>query len=347
MPHASGNPLRDLLAAKSVLLADGAMGTSLFEAGLETGDSPELWNVDHPDRVAAIHRSFVAAGADILLTNTFGGTRYRLALHDAQDRVAELNRAGAAIAREVADAADRPVLVAGSMGPTGEIYQPVGPLAQEDGEDAFAEQAAALADGGADLLWIETISGVEELAAAVAGAAKAGLPIIATMTFDTNGRTMMGLTPEAAMAFRDQLAVRPAAFGANCGVGPAQLVDSIFSLGAAAGPDDILIAKGNCGVPEYRDGHIHYDGSPEIMADYACLARDAGARIIGGCCGTSAIHLRAVAEALATRQPGRKPDRAAVESRLGPIAVAPAESDAVDIARRQGEREGRRRRRRG
>src|SRR5690606_8794447 len=204
------------------------------------------------------------------------GNRFRLALHGAEARVAELNRAAARLAREVADAAGRPVLVAGSMGPTGEIFAPIGPLAPEAGAAAFAEQAAALADGGCDLLWIETISAAEELEAAVAGAARTGLPVVATMTFDTHGRTMMGLTTAAAMALRERLAVRPVAFGANCGIGPAQLVDSVLGLAAAAAPGDVIVAKGNCGVPRYQEGQIHYDGTPEIMAAYACLARDAG-----------------------------------------------------------------------
>ena len=319
------NPIEELLRDKAVLLADGAMGTSLFALGLETGASPELWNLDEPDRVCAVHRGFVEAGSDLILTNSFGGNRYRLALHGAEDRVGELNRAAAALARDVARAAGRPVLVAGSIGPTGEIFQPVGTLDRADGEAAFAEQAEALAAGGADLLWIETMSAADELAAAVAGAARTGLPIVTTMTFDTHGRTMMGLTPEAALALRESLPVRPVAFGANCGIGPAQLVDTLLALAAAAGPDDVLVAKGNCGVPHYADGHIHYDGTPTVMAEYACLARDAGARIIGGCCGTTAEHVRAMAEALRARPRGPAPDRATVERLLGPL-TAPLES---------------------
>ncbi|MEZ5825352.1 MAG: homocysteine S-methyltransferase family protein [Geminicoccaceae bacterium] len=157
-----------LIAERGVLLADGGMGTALFRRGLETGDCPELWNVDHPDRVADVHREFVEAGSDIILTNSFGGNAMRLKLHDAQDRVGELNRSAAQIARSVADTADRTVLVAGSMGPTGEILAPVGSLSIEDAADAFAEQARALAEGGVDLL-CETLSSQEELEAALAG----------------------------------------------------------------------------------------------------------------------------------------------------------------------------------
>jgi methionine synthase I (cobalamin-dependent) len=314
------DPLSRLPAAKPVVLADGAMGTSLFARGLETGGSPELWNVERPDQVRAVHQDFVAAGSDLLLTNSFGANRRRLALHGAEHRVGELNRAAARLAREAAGQAAHPVLVAGDIGPTGDIFAPVGALTLAEGEGVFAEQAQALAEGGVDLLWIETISSAEELAAAVAGAAPTGLPIVATMTFDTRGRTMMGLTCEAAMGLRAGLAVRPVAFGANCGVGPAQLVESVLGLMRAAGPDDVIVAKGNCGLPHYHDGEIRYDGTPEIMADYACLTRDAGARIIGGCCGTTPVHITAMAEALATRPAGPPPDVSLIERLLGPIA---------------------------
>jgi 5-methyltetrahydrofolate--homocysteine methyltransferase len=333
------DPLQELLDSKPVLITDGAMGTNLFTIGLETGAAPELWNVDQPERVRSVHRGFIEAGSDLVLTNSFGANRYRLMLHGAQDRVGELNRAAARLAREAADPVGRRALVAGSIGPTGEIFAPIGALSPADGEAAFAEQAETLAEGGCDLLWIETISAAEELTAAVAGAARTGLPIVATMTFDTHGRTMMGLTPEGAMRLRDRLAARPAAFGANCGIGPAQLIESVLGLARAALPGDVIVAKGNCGIPQYRDGHIHYDGTPQIMADYACLARDAGARIIGGCCGTTPAHVRAMVEALATRAAGPAPDRATIEQRLGPIAVQPVRADGPVR-----ERGGRRRR---
>lgn len=336
--------LHELLARKGYLVADGAMGTNLFDAGLMTGDAPEIWNLEHPDRIASIHRAMVEAGADIILTNTFGGNRYRIALHGAEGRVAELNVAGAGLARAVADSAGRQVIVAGSMGPTGEIYQPVGTLSLEEGRRAFAEQARALAEGGVDVLWIETMSGKEELEAAVAGATSTDLPVVATMTFDTNGRTMMGVTPGAAIEFAHQLGQRLAAFGSNCGIGPAALVHSVAGIGEAANSDDIIVAKGNCGIPEYRDGHIHYSGTPEIMADYATLARDAGARIIGGCCGTSPVHLRAIVEALRDYSPGPRPGRAEIEARLGPLSAG---TDAMERAAEAAGERRRSRRRRG
>ena len=333
------DPLTDLLARQPVVVADGAMGTSLFALGLETGASPELWNLEQPERVRAVHQSFVDAGSDLILTNSFGANRFRLGLHGAQAQVGLLNRAAASLARAVADGAGRPVLVAGSMGPTGEIFAPIGALDRQAGAAAFAEQAEALAEGGCDVLWIETISAVEELEAAVAGAALTGLPVVATMTFDTHGRTMMGVTTAAAMGLRARLAVRPVAFGANCGIGPAQLVESVLGLARAADAGDVIVAKGNCGVPQYHDGQIHYDGTPEIMAAYACLARDAGARVIGGCCGTTADHVRAMVEALASRPPGMPPERAAIEAVLGPMAAPPSGEPMPRVrrSRRRGE----------
>src|ERR1700722_19485904 len=177
--------LTPLLAQRPWLLADGATGSNLFDRGLQSGEAPELWNTEHPERIAQLHRAFVEAGADIILTNTFGGTRHRLKLHKAEGRVAELNEKAARIARTEADRSGRVVLVGGSIGPTGEILAPLGPLSFEAAREAFAEQAAALAGGGADLMWIETMSSVEETKAAIAGARSTGLPVVATLSFDT------------------------------------------------------------------------------------------------------------------------------------------------------------------
>ena len=174
-PPSPTNRLTRLLATRPWLLADGATGSNLFDVGLMSGDAPELWNTEHPDRIGDLHRSFVDAGADIILTNSFGGTAYRLKLHKAEGRVAELNVAAARLAREVADASGRDVAVAGSMGPTGEIMEPIGPLTFDLAKEAFAEQARSLAAGGVDVLWIETMSSREEVEAAVAGAATLGL----------------------------------------------------------------------------------------------------------------------------------------------------------------------------
>jgi methionine synthase I (cobalamin-dependent) len=307
-----------LLAERSWLLADGATGSNLFELGLQSGDAPELWNSDHPERVAQLQRAFVEAGADIILTNSFGGTRHRLKLHRAEDRVAELNEKAARIARAEADGADRVVLVAGSMGPTGEILEPLGPLSPDDARAAFAEQAVALARGGADLLWIETMSSIEETEAAIAGAQSTGLPVVATLSFDTNGRTMMGITPsELAGLHRGH---NLAACGSNCGTGPAELVACILNLATASDSSAVLVAKANCGIPQFVDGEIRFNGTPELMAQYACLALDSGARIIGGCCGTTPEHVRIMRRALESHVRGPKPDLATIESRLGAIS---------------------------
>jgi 5-methyltetrahydrofolate--homocysteine methyltransferase len=310
--------LAPLLAERPWLLADGATGSNLFERGLQSGDAPELWNADHPQRVADLQRAFIDAGADIILTNTFGGTRHRLKLHKAESRVGELNERAALIAHNEADRAGRVLLVGGSMGPTGEILEPLGPLSLAAARDAFAEQAAALECGGADVLWIETMSSVEETEAAIAGARATGLPVVATLSFDTNGRTMMGITPFdlAALHRRNHLD----ACGSNCGVGPSELIASIVNLASASDPSAILVAKANCGIPKFVDGAIQFNGTRELMAQYACLALDAGARIIGGCCGTTPDHLRVMRRALEDHVRGPMPDLATIEAKLGAIS---------------------------
>ena len=310
--------LRALLQQRRVLLADGATGTAYFDIGLTAGDPPELWNIDHPDRVRALHQGFVDAGSDIILTNTFGANRDRLKLHKLQDRSFELNSHGAEIARRVADAAGRPVVVAGSVGPLGELFEPLGALTGKTATDAFTVQAEGLKAGGADICWIETMSAVEELRAAAQGAINAGMPYIATASFDTAGKTMMGLDPADLAPIFDDLAEPPVAIGANCGVGAADLLVSLLTMSDAA-PDRIFIAKANAGVPKIHGEHIHYSGTPELMANYACLAANVGARIIGGCCGTSLKHLAAMRAALDAFEPGPRPDRAAIEAATGPL----------------------------
>ncbi|MGQ0485530.1 MAG: betaine--homocysteine S-methyltransferase [Hyphomicrobiales bacterium] len=326
----------EALNSRPWLLADGATGTNYFQMGLVSGDAPEMWNFEHPERVRALHRQFIEAGADIILTNSFGGNRHRLKLHNAQDRVREINIAAARIARAEADGAGRPVYVGGSIGPTGEIFEPVGTLTHEEGVAAFAEQALALAAGGVDVLWIETMSSEEELRAAVEGASQAGLPIVTTMSFDTNGRTMMGLTPKAFGALAASLATQPVAIGANCGVGASELIATVLGI-TAARPDAAVVAKGNCGIPQYVDGHIHYTGTPDLMADYARIALDAGARIIGGCCGTSPEHLAAMRQSLESYTKGERPTVELIEKRLGPVSELAKGIDtaAAGAARRE------------
>ena len=314
------NPFEQLLDEKDFLLADGATGTTFFGMGLQSGDAPELWNADFPERVASHYQAFVDAGSDLILTNSFGGTRYRLKLHQAQDRVAELSIAAAAILRDLVANCGRPVIVAGSIGPTGEILAPLGTLEPEDAIAAFGEQALALEQGGADVIWIETMSSQEEVELAVRGAQQTSLPIVFTMSFDTNGRTMMGVGAADMMSLHHRLGVH--ACGTNCGIGASEVVAAILNMQAsnpAAAQAPVLVAKANCGIPEFIDGEIHYNGTPEIMARYAVMARDAGARIVGGCCGTTPEHVAAMRHALDSTAPGPTPTIEDVERELGAV----------------------------
>ncbi|MEM6467609.1 MAG: betaine--homocysteine S-methyltransferase [Pseudomonadota bacterium] len=311
--------LEKLLAEKPVLLADGATGTNLFAMGLEAGEAPELWNIDAPEKVTALYLGSVEAGSDLFLTNSFGGTAARLKLHNAQDRVGELNRKAAEIARAVADAADREIVVAGSVGPTGELLEPVGNLTHEDAVTLFRDQAEALMEGGADVLWVETISAPEELFAAAEAIASVGAPWCCTMSFDTAGRTMMGVTSRQMVELVDQIPNKPLAFGANCGVGASDLLRTVQGF-SAAGPSLPIIAKGNAGIPKFVDGHVHYDGTPELMGDYAVMARDSGARIIGGCCGTTPAHLKVMRARLDASPKGPSPTFDEITTKMGPFS---------------------------
>ncbi|MEL7107457.1 MAG: betaine--homocysteine S-methyltransferase [Pseudomonadota bacterium] len=324
------NALTDLLAQRDWLLADGATGTNLFNMGLMSGDAPEFWNVDAPDKVRALHKGSVDAGSDLFLTNTFGGNAARLKLHDGQSRVHELNKAGAALGREIADASGRAVIVAGSVGPTGEIMEPMGALTHAIAVEMFHEQAEGLKAGGAHVLWVETISAKEEYKAAAEAARLAGMPWCGTMSFDTAGRTMMGFTSTDLAAMVEKLDHPPVAYGANCGVGASDLLRTVLGF-AAGGSVRPVIAKGNAGIPKYHDGHIHYDGTPELMADYAVLARASGATIIGGCCGTTPDHLVAMRAALETRDPGPRPSLDQISAALGGFS-SPSDGTGDDPA---------------
>ncbi|EAQ03457.1 methionine synthase I [Pseudooceanicola batsensis HTCC2597] len=334
--------LSKLLETRDWLMADGATGTNLFNMGLSSGDAPELWNVDQPEKIRTLYSYAVNAGSDIFLTNTFGGNASRLKLHDAQDRVRELNRIGAELGREVADASGRTVVVAGSVGPTGDIMAPMGSLTHELAVEMFHEQAEGLKEGGADILWLETISAPEEYKAAAEAFAMAGMPWCGTMSFDTAGRTMMGVTSEAMVSMVEKLPNPPLAYGANCGVGAADLLRTVLGF-AAQGVERPIIAKGNAGIPKYEDGHIHYDGTPELMADYAVMARDCGATVIGGCCGTMPEHLGKMREALETRPRGPRPTLDTIAATLGGFSSATdGTGDDADAPKRS--RGGRRRR---
>jgi 5-methyltetrahydrofolate--homocysteine methyltransferase len=291
------NPIAELLQTQPYLLLDGAMGTMLFDEGLASGAAPELWNVEHPERIRKVHRAYIEAGSHIVLTNSFGGTSYRLKLHNLQDQVYELNKAAAENARAEADAVEHTVLVGGSMGPSGELLIPMGSMSFEDCQAAFAEQARGLAAGGADVLWIETMSDLNEVKAAVLGARSVSdLPIAATMSFDTQVRTMMGVTPvQALQELKDMNLV---AIGANCGNGLAEIIGVIEAM-QAVDSETVLIAKSNAGIPKWVSNELSYDGTPEIMASYANMVNRLGAKLIGGCCGSNPEHIKAMAKALA------------------------------------------------
>ena len=288
--------LFDLLDRGDVVLGDGAMGTLLQTRGIEPGGAAELWNVDHADRIRAIHTEYAEAGARLVTTNTFGGTRARLALHGLQDRVRELNFAGARIAREVADQFDGWVL--GDVGPSGELIAPIGVMEPDEVKAMFAEQIAALAEGGADVILVETMSDLAEVEAAVGAAAEVApdLPVAATLTFDTHGHTMTGVSPERAPEALALLGAR--IVGGNCGNGPHE-IGPVMTQMAQRRPSGIhLIAQSNAGMPRLEGAEFHYDGTPEVMADYALRMRELGVGVIGACCGSTPAHVAAMRAAL-------------------------------------------------
>ena len=283
--------------SKGALASDGAMGTILQERGLDDGGAPELWNVEKPTEIEAVLESYATAGARFLTTNTFGGTRGRLAMHALETRVEELNRAGAEIARRVADRHSG-VFVMGDIGPTGDLMEPMGTLTLESAKEIFSEQIRGLVAGGVDAILIETMSDLQEVEAAVNAATGVapGLPIIATMSFDTNLRTMMGVKPAQAVLRLASLGVR--IIGANCGRG----IDEMRTIAKemiAAKPDGVfIITQSNAGMPVLVGDTFVYKGTPEEMGAFASEMQDLGVSIVGSCCGSTPAHTAAIANAL-------------------------------------------------
>ncbi len=286
------------LARRGAVVVDGGMGTLLQDLGLDDGGSGELWNVERPDDIRGAHRSYAEAGAKILTTNTFGGTRPRLDMHGLGDRVHELNEAAARLAREVADEHDG-VLVAGDLGPTGELLAPLGTMDAAEAQAIFEEQLSGLRDGGIDLVLIETMSDLGEVEAAVAAARAVvpDLPIIATLSFDTNLHSMMGVRPSAAVAALSALGVD--AVGANCGRGPGEMAQIAAELAAARPEGLLLVAQSNAGLPQVVGDHFEYDATPADMADHAADLRALGIDLIGACCGSTPEHTAAISKVLA------------------------------------------------
>lgn len=282
------------LKSGPVIVADGAMGTMLQAAGLPAGTSPEAWLLDNPDAVMDVHRAYVEAGAELILTCTFGGNSMRLKRSGLAERVAEVNHRAVEIARR---AADGQAYVAGDIGPLGELLAPLGKLTYEEAVAIFAEQAQALVEAGVDVLYIETMADLNEARAAVEGARRAdeSIPVTVTLSFDTRGRTNMGVRPE--QAAETLLTLGVAAVGANCGHSLEMTLEALEKMHACA-PQAALIAKPNAGLPRMVGRQEVYDATPEAMADYALKYVAAGARIVGGCCGSTPEHIRAIARAL-------------------------------------------------
>jgi 5-methyltetrahydrofolate--homocysteine methyltransferase len=290
--------LVDAIRDGRVRVGDGAMGTMLQEAGLDDGGAPELWNVEKPEVIAGILEQYASAGSRLLTTNTFGGTRPRLAMHGLEDRVTELNEAAARIARAVAD--EHPgTYVLGDVGPSGDLMEPMGTLTPESAVELFSEQIAALAAGGADAILIETMSDLAEVEAAVTAARTVapGLPVVATMSFDTNLRTMMGVTP--AQAVEAIASMGADIVGANCGRGVDEMRIIAAQMAEARPDGTLLIMQSNAGLPVLVDGEFRYTGTPEEMAAFATQMRGIGIDVLGACCGSSPAHIAAISDAIA------------------------------------------------
>lgn len=280
------------------LLGDGAMGTMLQDLGNNEGGAPELWNVERVDIVEGVLEGYASSGSRLLTTNTFGGTRARLQMHGLEDRVEELNQAAAELARRVADRHPG-TFVLGDIGPSGELMEPMGDLTIDSAAELFAEQVRGLVAGGVDGILIETMSDLSEVEAAVTAARKEapGLPVFATLSFDTNLRTMMGVSPAMAVQAISDMGVD--VVGANCGRGLDEMRIIAAQLAEAGAGRVRLMVQSNAGLPKLQGDTFVFDGTPEEMAGYAVEMRDLGFTVIGACCGSTPAHIAAMREALA------------------------------------------------
>jgi len=264
----------------------------LQAVGLPPGVSPEGWLLENPEAVVGVHRSYVEAGSDLILTCTFGATRPRLERTGLGHRLGEINQRAVEIAR---DAAGEQAYVAGDIGPLGEFLAPLGELTYQEAVDIFAEQAAALAEAGVDVLYVETMSALEEARAAVEGAlhVSGGVPVTATLSFDSHGRTNMGVRPEEAA--HALIGLGADAFGANCGATLDMTLGAVETMHRLS-PEMPLVAKPNAGMPRLVGDQVVYDATPEMMASYAQRFVELGARVVGGCCGSTPEHIAAIAQ---------------------------------------------------
>ncbi len=283
----------------AVFLADGAMGTNLHAAGLAADAAPERWLMERPKEIAAVHRAFVAAGSDVVLTCSFGANAVRLDAWGAGSQVFRLNERAAALAREAADRAPRPMLVAGSVGPTWRSHASDRSNADDELTAIFAEQIAGLRAGGIDLVWMETMVDAAEARAAAQVAIAAGLPYVATASFGRNGTTPAALTPAGFAAAFDALAVPPITIGSNCCDGPDTALASAAAMQPA--PGIRLAVKPNCGLPRFVDGRATYPEGRHALAAFAEAALAHGATIIGGCCGATPAHIAAMRRVIDAR----------------------------------------------
>ena len=279
--------------AKAVLTSDGGMGTMLQERGLTDGGAPELWNVEKPEVIEDVLEAYAAAGANFITTNTFGATHGRLELHGLADRVIELNKAGASIARKVADRHPG-CFVMGDIGPSGELMDPMGTLTPESAKELFAEQIKGLVAGVVDAILIETMSDLAEVEAAVEAAKEVapGMPIIATMSFDTNLRTMMGVKPAMAVTHLSSIGVR--IIGANCGRGTDEMRQIAQEMVDARPEGVFIITQSNSGLPKLVGDTFIYEGTPDEMANYAAEMKAMGVNVVGSCCGSTPAHTKAI-----------------------------------------------------
>ena len=333
------NKLISLLNKNKILAADGAMGTNLFEKGLQSGDAPEIWNETKSSVIENLHKSFIEAGSNIILTNTFGSNSFRLKLHNKENMAHKYSSLGAKIAKNVASKYDD-VLVAGSIGPSGELLQPIGNLSKQDMKEGFSEQAQGLKDGGADILWVETMSDLDEAKIAIAASLETGLPVICTMTFDTAAKTMMGVSPKQSIINLKDVSANQSqicAIGANCGVGPSDAVYSVKEI--IENNDDNLpvIIKANCGIPKFENGEFVFSGTPELMKQYGKTASAIGASIIGGCCGSTPNIVRSIKSGIEEylENPYSISSVDEIISELGPLQNAPSDATSKNRKNRR------------
>jgi 5-methyltetrahydrofolate--homocysteine methyltransferase len=278
--------LHEYLAAGKILIADGATGTMLMAAGLPVGMSPELWNVEQPNKILALHRAYLDAGSQVIMTNTFGGSSIKLQKSGLSGRAREFNLAAAGLAHQ---ASAGKAFIAGDIGPTGELMKPMGTLTVEGARASFLEQAAALAEGGVDAIWVETMSDLSEAKAAIEGAREAtDLPVFCSLSFGRRARTMMGVTPKQAAL--ELWPVGLTAIGANCGEG-LEMISFVLSQMREALPEAVLIAKPNAGMPKLNRGETVYDVDPVEFGSRMIEFIDLGARVVGSCCGSSPEYI--------------------------------------------------------